>query len=171
MTRAMVISSALAWRMGGRQKTPIRVLGAVVGIGLVILRGRDRQIPIPFGPYLAVAGLIALLPNLFPVAILFAVMALFDIPLNAGTSMVAAIALGICVDEARARRETHDGRGAGDLVADAVEHHALHARRGRRHPLVIIGADNGALGKIGVEFHEFCNYDALHGRGRASGHW
>lgn len=45
------------------------------------------------------AGLIALLPNLFPVAILFGVMALLDIPLNAGTSMVAAIALGICVDD------------------------------------------------------------------------
>ena len=45
------------------------------------------------------AGLIALLPNLFPVAILFAVMALAGIPLNAGTSMVAAIALGICVDD------------------------------------------------------------------------
>jgi len=45
------------------------------------------------------AGLIALLPNLFPVAILFAVMALVGIPLNAGTSMVAAIALGICVDD------------------------------------------------------------------------
>jgi len=45
------------------------------------------------------AGMIALLPNLFPVAILFAVMALLDIPLNAGTSMVAAIALGICVDD------------------------------------------------------------------------
>jgi leader peptidase (prepilin peptidase)/N-methyltransferase len=28
---------------------------------MVVLRGRDRQIPIPFGPYLAVAGLVALL--------------------------------------------------------------------------------------------------------------
>ncbi len=45
------------------------------------------------------AGIIALLPNLFPVTILFATMALLDIPLNAGTSMVAAIALGICVDD------------------------------------------------------------------------
>jgi predicted RND superfamily exporter protein len=45
------------------------------------------------------AGFIALVPNLFPVAILFAVMALAGIPLNAGTSMVAAIALGICVDD------------------------------------------------------------------------
>lgn len=45
------------------------------------------------------AGLIALLPNLFPVVFLFAVMALYGIPFNAGTSMVAVIALGICVDD------------------------------------------------------------------------
>lgn len=35
--------------------------GAVVGIALIALRGRDRNIPIPFGPYLAAAGWIALL--------------------------------------------------------------------------------------------------------------
>jgi len=35
--------------------------GAVVGIALITLRGRDRNIPIPFGPYLATAGWIALL--------------------------------------------------------------------------------------------------------------
>jgi leader peptidase (prepilin peptidase)/N-methyltransferase len=34
--------------------------GAVIGIGLILVRGRDRNIPIPFGPYLAVAGWIAL---------------------------------------------------------------------------------------------------------------
>jgi len=35
--------------------------GAVVGVALIALRGRDRNIPIPFGPYLAVAGWIALM--------------------------------------------------------------------------------------------------------------
>jgi leader peptidase (prepilin peptidase) / N-methyltransferase len=35
--------------------------GAVVGISLVAFRGRDRDIPIPFGPYLAAAGWIALM--------------------------------------------------------------------------------------------------------------
>lgn len=45
------------------------------------------------------AGLTALVPNLLPVVILFGVMAFFGIPLNTGTSMVAAIALGICVDD------------------------------------------------------------------------
>jgi leader peptidase (prepilin peptidase) / N-methyltransferase len=37
------------------------LVGAVVGIALVLLRGRDRGIPIPFGPYLASAGWITLL--------------------------------------------------------------------------------------------------------------
>lgn len=35
--------------------------GAVVGIALIAMRGRDRNIPIPFGPYLAAAGWIALM--------------------------------------------------------------------------------------------------------------
>ncbi|HEY4340098.1 MAG TPA: A24 family peptidase [Steroidobacteraceae bacterium] len=35
--------------------------GAVVGIALIVTRGRDRNIPIPFGPYLAAAGWIALM--------------------------------------------------------------------------------------------------------------
>ncbi|MCP3661184.1 MAG: prepilin peptidase [Gammaproteobacteria bacterium] len=37
------------------------VVGALVGIGLIIFLGRDRQVPIPFGPYLALAGWISLM--------------------------------------------------------------------------------------------------------------
>ena len=37
------------------------VVGAIIGIVLIIFRGRDRQIPIPFGPYLAAAGWITML--------------------------------------------------------------------------------------------------------------
>lgn len=36
-------------------------VGAIVGIALLLFLGRDRSIPIPFGPYLAGAGFIALL--------------------------------------------------------------------------------------------------------------
>ncbi len=36
------------------------LVGAVVGISLILFRGRDRNIPIPFGPYLATAGWIFL---------------------------------------------------------------------------------------------------------------
>ncbi len=53
-----------AWM--GWQMLPVIILlssavGAVVGITLILLRGRNRNIPIPFGPYLATAGWIALL--------------------------------------------------------------------------------------------------------------
>jgi leader peptidase (prepilin peptidase)/N-methyltransferase len=53
-----------AWM--GWQMLPLILLlsafaGAVIGIALIVVRGRDRNIPIPFGPYLAAAGWIALL--------------------------------------------------------------------------------------------------------------
>ena len=37
------------------------LVGAVVGIALIVVRGQDRNVPIPFGPYLAAAGWIALI--------------------------------------------------------------------------------------------------------------
>jgi len=37
------------------------LVGAIIGISMVLILGRDKNIPIPFGPYLAVAGWIALL--------------------------------------------------------------------------------------------------------------
>ncbi len=53
-----------AWM--GWQMLPVIILlssavAAIVGITLIVCRGRDRNIPIPFGPYLATAGWIALL--------------------------------------------------------------------------------------------------------------
>lgn len=45
------------------------------------------------------AGLLALIPNLFPIVVLFGVMGYYSIPIDIGTAMVAVIALGICVDD------------------------------------------------------------------------
>lgn len=50
----------------GWQALPMVILlsslvGAAIGITLILFRGRDRQLPIPFGPYLAAAGWIAML--------------------------------------------------------------------------------------------------------------
>ena len=50
----------------GWQSLPVIILlsslvGAVVGIAMIALLGRDRQLPIPFGPYLAAAGWLTLL--------------------------------------------------------------------------------------------------------------
>ena len=53
-----------AW-MGWKALLPIVLLsslvGAIVGIALIILARRGREIPIPFGPYLAAAGMIVML--------------------------------------------------------------------------------------------------------------
>jgi leader peptidase (prepilin peptidase)/N-methyltransferase len=50
----------------GWQSLPLVILlsalvGAVIGIALIVVRGRDRQLPLPFGPFLAAAGFVALL--------------------------------------------------------------------------------------------------------------
>ncbi len=37
------------------------VVGAVVGVSLIVSRGHDRQVPIPFGPYIAAAGWLCLM--------------------------------------------------------------------------------------------------------------
>lgn len=53
-----------AW-LGWKMLLPIillsSIVGAVVGIALIVLARRGREIPIPFGPYLTAAGFIALL--------------------------------------------------------------------------------------------------------------
>ena len=53
-----------AW-LGWQQLPQIILLsacaGALVGAFLVVVRGHDRRVPIPFGPYLAAAGWISLL--------------------------------------------------------------------------------------------------------------
>jgi predicted RND superfamily exporter protein/CRP-like cAMP-binding protein len=46
----------------------------------------------------AKAGLLAIVPNLFLIVVLFGVMGYAAIPLDTGTAMIAAIALGVCVD-------------------------------------------------------------------------
>jgi len=50
----------LGWQMLPLIVLLSSVVGAVIGIGLVVFKGRDHQIPLAFGPYLAIAGAIAL---------------------------------------------------------------------------------------------------------------
>ena len=53
-----------AW-LGWKMLLPVilmsSLVGAVVGVVLIVLARRGREIPIPFGPYLAAAGFLALL--------------------------------------------------------------------------------------------------------------
>jgi leader peptidase (prepilin peptidase) / N-methyltransferase len=50
----------LGWQMLPLVILGSSVVGAVVGIALIALRHGGRSVPIPFGPYLACAGLVAL---------------------------------------------------------------------------------------------------------------
>lgn len=56
--------AALGALLGWQQLLPVILLssavGAVVGIFMVVARGHERNVPIPFGPYLAGGGLAAL---------------------------------------------------------------------------------------------------------------
>ncbi|OPY86057.1 MAG: cAMP receptor protein [Smithella sp. PtaU1.Bin162] len=45
------------------------------------------------------AGALSLIPNIFPIVVNFGIMGLLGVPLNTGTAMVAAIAIGIAVDD------------------------------------------------------------------------
>ena len=54
------IGAFLGWKMLPAVILLSSLVGAVVGILLIVLARHGRQVPIPFGPYLAAAGLIAL---------------------------------------------------------------------------------------------------------------
>ncbi|WP_062060303.1 prepilin peptidase [Cellvibrio sp. OA-2007] len=49
----------MGWQMLPQIILLSSLVGAVIGIGMIVIRGRDKNIPIPFGPYLAIAGWIA----------------------------------------------------------------------------------------------------------------
>jgi len=59
-----LLSALGAW-MGWQSLLPTIILsslvGAVIGIGMIVLRGRDKSAPMPFGPFLAGAGFIMLI--------------------------------------------------------------------------------------------------------------
>ena len=50
----------LGWKMLPLIILGSSVVGALIGMGLVAFKGRDHNVPLAFGPYLAIAGAIAL---------------------------------------------------------------------------------------------------------------
>ena len=72
-------------------------------------------------------GVLAIVPNLFPVLAVFGVMGWLDISLNVATVMLASVALGVVDDDtihfiSRYRRETARGVGSVDAIATATAH-------------------------------------------------
>jgi len=54
------IGAWLGWQMLPLTILLSSLVGSVVGVALIVLARRGRNVPIPFGPYLAAAGLLAL---------------------------------------------------------------------------------------------------------------
>ncbi|RLW69609.1 MAG: hypothetical protein B6D71_09595 [gamma proteobacterium symbiont of Stewartia floridana] len=72
------------------------------------------------------AGLIAVVANAFPIVVLFGVMGMAGIALDTGTTMVGAIALGICVDHTmhfmvRYQRLASDFRSESDALLQVIQ--------------------------------------------------
>ena len=72
-------------------------------------------------------GLLAIIPNLFPVLAIFGVMGWLGISLNVATVMLASVALGVVDDDtihfiSRYRRETAAGRSTDEAISLATEH-------------------------------------------------
>ena len=55
-----VLGAWLGWQLLPAVILLSSVVGAVVGISLIVFRQHGREVPIPFGPYLAAAGLLCL---------------------------------------------------------------------------------------------------------------
>ena len=55
------IGALLGWKMLPLVIMLSALAGAIIGITLIIIHGRDKNIPIPFGPYLSIAAFIALI--------------------------------------------------------------------------------------------------------------
>jgi len=56
-----VFGAFLGWQMLPLIVLLSSLIGAVIGIAMTVLLDRDHRVPIPFGPYLAGAGLVALI--------------------------------------------------------------------------------------------------------------
>jgi leader peptidase (prepilin peptidase)/N-methyltransferase len=54
------IGAWLGWELLPATIVLSSLVGALVGIGMIVLVKHDRRVPIPFGPYLAGGGLVAL---------------------------------------------------------------------------------------------------------------
>lgn len=83
---SMLSLSATDSMIAGQLQSVLLILGLFVAIVAFIFT--DLRV-----------GLLAALPNVFPILVLFGCMGYAGIPLNIGTTMAAAIAIGIAVDD------------------------------------------------------------------------
>jgi predicted RND superfamily exporter protein len=85
-------------------------------------------------------GALAMLPNLFPIVVVFGVMGWLDWPADIGSTMTACVALGIAVDDtlhflAWYRRQT----AKGDASTLAIRHSFQHCGQAMIQTTIICG--------------------------------
>jgi predicted RND superfamily exporter protein len=91
-------------------------------------------------------ALLFLLPNLFPIAMNFGIMGFFGIPLDTGTSLIAASAFGIIVDDTVHFFVAYGARRKKGLsVAQSLEETAFEKGEASVSSFVIIGGAFGVL--------------------------
>jgi hypothetical protein len=86
VTGENLMINAAADRLFGGQVEAIAILLAAIFLAMSLMFTSLK------------GGLIALVPGVVPIALMLVVVALFDIPLNPATAMVAVIAIGIAID-------------------------------------------------------------------------
>ena len=78
-------------------------------------------------------GLIALVPNALPILLNFAIMGLFGFPLNSATAIIAAVAIGIAVDDTvHFICSYQNQRRQGQTTEKAIEHAVIV----KGHPII-----------------------------------
>ena len=96
-----LVNSALKVRVTGRAVHDVNTIEALV-------KGQIYSLSIAVGIISLIMvlvlksftiGVLSLFPNLFPIIINFGIMGAFGIPLNTSTSLIAAVAIGIAVDD------------------------------------------------------------------------
>ncbi len=87
VTGPEIVNARAADAMAAGQAISILIMTLVIGLVIALMFFNLK------------AGVVGIVPNLFPIVVLFGVMGFAGIAVDTATSMVGAIALGICVDD------------------------------------------------------------------------
>jgi predicted RND superfamily exporter protein len=72
-------------------------------------------------------ALLSMVPNIFPILVSLGIMGIMGIPIDVGTALIPAVAIGIAVDDTihflyRLRAELKQGRDYSEAIAHVIEH-------------------------------------------------
>ncbi|MCF6246260.1 MAG: MMPL family transporter [Desulfobacula sp.] len=93
-------------------------LSAAVVIIILIMFFVLRSVPL---------GMLSIVPNIFPIVFNFGIMGLFGIPLNTATAIIAAVAIGIAVDDtihflSEFRWNLDQGKDVEEAIVDTIHY-------------------------------------------------